>query len=384
MVELLKEFFSRIFYILNRRIKDDFMIFFSHLIAPFRKIRALIASLILKVLQKIRIFFQILTRKFVLKRKKALLTCLAVVAASYFWFACSTMTYAGYNPDYVAKYSTPTVPLAPSLCVRSAIVDVAIDLTDFNVNQNTWVSSMLLYKIGFFGMSWDRTSFFDNKASFQRGIQSAVQRMSSELVDSLGRVRGTSQIDPDMAKARGQLQYDTGTWYFSFSPVGFRQTTQSSYRTGIKYLRKFNDRLGTCDAVFDARSDNLATFVGSITSHIGSTSAALNDRSKTSNSGWFDTLSDNYFWEAMGQLYAYYGFLSAAHIDFKDVIAIKYLDTVWNKTEMQLRSTLDLDPFIISNGSEDGWFMPTHLTTLDSKILHARSNLVEIRDILRQ
>jgi hypothetical protein len=76
--------------------------------------------------------------------------------------------------------------------------------------------------------------------------------------------------------------------------------------------------------------------------------------------------------------------LSAAHADFEDIIATKALDAVWNRMEEQLRSALDLDPFIISNGREDGWVMPTHLTTLGFKILRVRSNLVEAREILKQ
>jgi hypothetical protein len=49
-----------------------------------------------------------------------------------------------------------------------------------------------------------------------------------------------------------------------------------------------------------------------------------------------------------------------------------------------MRTTLDLDPFIISNGREDGWMMPTHLTTLGFKILGVRTSLTEMRDILKQ
>lgn len=319
------------------------------------------------------------------------------VVFGYSWLVYNATTYAGYNPDYVATYKFETRKVSAGeevqasgggttakTCGRSAIVDVAADLTDFNVNQNSWVSSMLSYKSGFFGMAWDRTPFLDNKASFQRGIHAGVQRIANELVDSLGRVRGTSQIDPDLAKARGQLQYDTSSWYFGLAPLGFKQATPASYRVGIDLLRKFNVQLAQCGATFDARADNLSTFVDTVTSHIGSTSAALDERSKNNNLGWFDTQADNYFWEAMGQMYAYYGFLSAAHADFEDIIATKALDPIWNRMEGQFRATLDLDPFIISNGREDGWVMPTHLTTLGFKILRVRSNLVEIRDILKQ
>ena len=46
---------------------------------------------------------------------------------------------------------------------------------------------MLLYKLGLFGIAWDRTPFFDNKAAFQRGVNQAIRRTAIELVDTLGR-----------------------------------------------------------------------------------------------------------------------------------------------------------------------------------------------------
>ena len=322
---------------------------------------------------------------------------LLAVVAGYGWFIYNAEVYPGYNADYVEAFKLEKRGVSAGeevavtgggttakTCGRSAIVDVASSLTNFNVNQNSWISSMLLYKAGLFGLSWDRTPFLDNKASFQRGIQAAVQRVSNELVDSLGRVRGTSQIDPDLQKARGQLQYDVSSWYFGLSPFGFRQSSPSSYRIGIEGLNKFNDRLAKCEATFDARADNLAALIETITSQIGSTTAAIDERSKNNNLGWFDSQADNYFWEAMGQIYAYHGFVAAAHADFEDIIRTKALDAVWNRMEAELRQTVDLDPLIISNGKEDGWIMPTHLTTLGFKILRVRSNLVEVRDILKQ
>jgi hypothetical protein len=374
MLDPVIEFFSRTFYMIGRSIGRAV----AWLLWPFVKIATWYRS-----------------TGFLWKAIVGVI--ILALVANYAWFVYNATTYAGYDPDYISSYKLDTRKVSAGeevqasgggtsaqTCGRSAIVDVAANLTDFNVNRNAWISSMISYKSGLFGLSWDSTPFLDNKASFQRGVHSAVQRVSNELVDSLGRVRGTSQIDPDLAKARGQLQYDTGSWYFGLSPLGFKQATPSSYRVGIELLRKFNDRLATCGATFDARADNLSTFIETITSHIGSTSAALDERSKNNNLGWFDTQADNYFWEAMGQMYAYYGFLSAAHADFEDIIATKALDPIWNRMEGQLRATLDLDPFIISNGREDGWVMPTHLTTLGFKILRVRSNLVEIRDILKQ
>lgn len=131
--------------------------------------------------------------------------------------------------------------------------------------------SSILYKLGLFGIDWDSTPFFDNKASFQRGINQAVRRTATELADNLGRVRTTSQIDGNLQEARGQLQYDESIWYISRN--GMTATTPSVYRRAIANLRAFNSRLETCQTVFDARADNLKQYIDRIASDIGSTSA---------------------------------------------------------------------------------------------------------------
>lgn len=276
------------------------------------------------------------------------------------------------------------IPSTARKCSPSAIAEVAADLTDFNVNQNAWISSMLLYKVGFFGVDWDRTPFLDNKASFQRGINAAVRRTAIELVDNIGRLRGTSQIDGDLQKARGNLQFAEDAWYFGLSPFGPKTPTPSYYRSAIKDLRSFNTRLENCQATFDARADNLIQFVDRIASDLGSTSAILKDRAENYHAGWFDTRADDRFWFAYGQLYAYYGLLRASHSDFRNVLAEKHLDGVWDEMERQLRSALDMQPFIVSNGSPDAWFTPSHLTTMGFYILRVRSNLVDVKQVLER
>lgn len=306
-------------------------------------------------------------------------------------------TPAAGNNDTTTQPETPTqsstqaqpmqaaqIPSTARKCSPSAIAEVAADLTDFNVNQNAWISSMLLYKVGFFGIDWDRTPFLDNKASFQRGINSAVRRTAIELVDNIGRLRGTSQIDSDLQKARGNLQFGEDSWYFGLSPFGPKTPTPSYYRSAIKDLRSFNSRLENCQATFDARADNLIQFVDRIASDLGSTSAILKDRAENYHAGWFDTRADDRFWFAYGQLYAYYGLLRAAHSDFRGVLAEKHLDGVWDEMERQLRSALDMQPFIVSNGSPDAWFTPSHLTTMGFYILRVRSNLVDVKQVLER
>ena len=329
---------------------------------------------------------------------------LLVLFGLYAYFIWQTQVWTGFNPDYVNNYNlaqrkqdagvasggavatTPAVGEVaepePKTCVRSAIVDVTADLIDYNVDQNAWISSMLIYKLGLFGLDWDKTPWFDNKASFQRGINQAVRRTAVELVDSLGRVRGTSGINADLQRARGNIQFDEETWYFGSDSLLPKTPTPNYYRTAMVDLRNFNTSLESCEAIFDGRSDNLIEFLDRIANDIGSTSAIIRERSEFHNGGWFDTRADDRFWFAYGQLYGYYGILAAAGADFDAVIKARGIEPIWIESIKQLRSALNIQPAIISNGREDGWIMPTHLATMGFYILRVRSNLVEMRDVL--
>ncbi|MCY1668141.1 DUF2333 family protein [Rhizobium sp. SL86] len=336
-------------------------------------------------------------------RQRHLMIKLPVAAALLFlvglygYFIWQTQVWTGFDPNFTDRYqlSERTVaagqPLAPQTasasdpvrsCQSSAIVDTVADLTDQNVNQNAWISSMLLYRLGLFGMDWDRTPFLDNKASFQRGVNQAVRRTAVELVDTLGRVRGTSGINNDLQDARGNLQFDEYSWYFGLDPFGFKTPTPSYYRAAINSLRKFNVDLAACNALFDTRADNLVQFVDRIANDLGSTSAILRERSENHNAGWFDTRADDRFWFAYGQLYGYSAVLSAAGADFAQVIRERNLGSLWGETLSQFQAALRIQPAIISNGSESGLLMPTHLATMGFYILRTRSNLVEVRQVL--
>ncbi|RWM74917.1 MULTISPECIES: DUF2333 family protein [Mesorhizobium] len=333
--------------------------------------------------------------------KAVLGLALLMLIGLYGYFIWNTQVWSNFNPAFAEAYNftqpAGTAPAQPApsatgetagvegevkTCTNSAIVQVAADLIDFNVNENAWISSMILYKLGFFGMDWDRTPFLDNKASFQRGVNQAIRRTAVELVDTLGRVRGTSQIDQNLQDARGAITFDEETWYFGLRPFGPKTPTPSFYRTAASSLRAFNDRLMKCEVVFNARADNLLQFVDRIASDIGSTSDLIRDRSQNFNSGWFDTRADDRFWFAYGQLYGYYGILTAAHHDFQQILDNRGLTPLWNSVEGQLKAALAIQPLIISNGREDGWIMPTHLTTMGFYVLRVRSNLVEVRSVL--
>lgn len=352
-------------------------------------------------------------RGFMLKSIVGLALLALIAAYGYFFYA--TQFWNNFDPDYATNkvevagntlagdpvsapntaaaaggtttaQETTTAPAAPApgapaqSCKRSEIASIAADLIDFNVNKNAWIPSMLVSKIGFFGLPWRNTPYFDNKAAFQLGINQVMRRTTTELVDTLGRVRGTSQIDQNLQDARSALAFDETAWY-----VGWRGPTRPTpnvYREAIGKLRAFNDSLEKCQSQFDARADNLLLFLDRIAGDIGSTSDILRARLDASDAGWFDPRADDRFWFAYGQLYAYYGILAGAHSDFAAVIQERNLTNLWTQMSDQLRTALNMQPAMISNGNESSFIFPSHLATMGFYLLRVRSQIIEIHSVL--
>lgn len=288
-------------------------------------------------------------------------------------------------------------------CDRSQIVDMQIVLIDFLVNQNAWVAALPQYKLGFFGIRWEATPFLDNKESFQHGVLYAVRRTAVELSDVIGRARGTSEADRDLQNARGSLQYDSEVWWINpldpDRPFGPVTPSANVYRNAIGLYERYNDRLARCEAVLDARADNLRSFLERITNDLGSTADGLAKRSigsrydpvlnrfvsgEGNDRGWFDFRADNYFYEALGLMYAYHGILKAARIDFRDVIETRRLNDVWNRMERNVAEAAALAPLIVANGRRDGFLVPDHLAVMSENVLRARATMSEIADILER
>lgn len=314
----------------------------------------------------------------------------------YVFFIWNTLWTRGYDINYSDKLALADYKVSAGArvnvdgddttaktCGPSAIIDVSRHLIDFNVNQNSWMSGWLVYKLGLFGISWDATPWMDNKASFQRGVHRGVTSAVIEMRETLGRVRGSSERDEDLNDALSNLQIDEYNWYFGLNPFGFKQTSWGSYRQAYKELGEYNANLSSCDAFFDARADNLSNLLDRVAKDIGSTTAVIKERAEQYNWGWFDTRADNVFMQANGQLYAYLGLLRATRQDFREIVERRNLGSLWDTMDAQLASAVQLNPLIVSNGDEDGFVMPTHLTTMGFYILRVRTNLTEMRDVLK-
>jgi len=313
---------------------------------------------------------------------------LVFIVFSYAYLLYVTQIWSIGNENYASKYSIETLEkgagetLASGQCQPSAMVQVAADLISSNVDEGPWVPSNPFYKAGlFFIWDWRETPFFDNRAAFQLGKNQVLRRSAVEMVDRLGRVRGTSSVNRNLQEAREAANYREDAWFFTFSPPFLQPSTQARLRDSRKKLLDFNAELAACSADFDTRADNLLQFLDRVTADIGSTSDILQRRMREANVFGFDRRADDRFWFAYGQLYAYHGMLTAMRSDFRNVFDQRNLNNLWDRVDEQLKDVIRTQPFIVANGSASS-LIKSHLESIGFDLLRVRSNLVEIRGVL--
>lgn len=256
----------------------------------------------------------------------------------------------------------------------SVAVDMAAALISREVDDNSWTAND-----PFFMPGW----MLDNMPNYQQGMIYALSRFAVEMSDQLGRARGSSQVDPDLDRAAGLLRYPGDRWIFDFStslvPVA---SSDSQYRSASEALRRYNERLGAGNAVFERRADNLLGTINRIASDLGSSSAIISEHLE-SGGGWLiDPAADDIFYSIKGRMYGYYMIMRALKTDFAGIIEAAGLTNVWDEMLTSLESAVALDPVIIVSGEPDSQIMPSHLAAQGFYLLRARTQLREISNVL--
>jgi len=223
----------------------------------------------------------------------------------------------------------------------------------------------------------------DNMPNFQRGIMAALGRFSTELMDQVGRTRGSSQTDRDLEQARGFLNEQPNIWLWQPSVSLMPSTTSAQkYRAGRDKLIAYNKRLASGQAVFERRADNLQALLDRIANDHGSDSAVIDQHIIEQGGNPFDSRCDDIFYYNKGRLYANYLLMRELGRDFDAVIKEKGLTNAWNGTVDTFRTAAELDPWVVWNGYPDGFLIPNHLAAQGFYLLRARTQLREISSIL--
>jgi len=257
----------------------------------------------------------------------------------------------------------------------SVTVALAADLIEREAVTHRWLSNDPIFMPGY---------LLDNAPNFQQGIMTALFRFTSELRDEIARTRGSSSEDPNAKAAAGYLSYPPDVWIYNPEVSWWAPTAPSEkqYEQGMRALRAFNQELVDGAAKFETRSDNLQTLIDRFTSDIGSGSAAISRHIELHSTNLLDFQADNLFYANKGRLYTYYLLIRALQEDFADVITEKGLRNAWRLTLKSLEEAATLQPWVVTNGSPDSQFRPSHLAAQGFYLLRARTQLKEISNIL--
>jgi hypothetical protein len=257
---------------------------------------------------------------------------------------------------------------------ESRAVAVAADLVNREVNVHTWTPMLPFFTPG---------GILDNMPNYQRGIMAALGRFSTELMDQLGRTRGSSQTDRDLEQARGFLNEQPNVWIWQPSvSIWPSATSAQKYRAGREKLLSYNKRLAAGQAVFERRADNLQALLERIANDHGSDSGIIDQHIVEQAGDLFDTHCDDIFYFNKGRLYANYLLLRELGKDFDSIIREKGLTNAWNGTVETFRIAAQLDPWVVWNGYPDSFLIPNHLAAQGFYLLRARTQLREITAIL--
>lgn len=230
---------------------------------------------------------------------------------------------------------------------------------------------------------WRPAAALDNAPNFQLGTIYAVSRFVLEVGDYLGRIRGSSAIDPNLDKAVGLLKYDGRTWYWGQGNIIPRPKAESQYMDAVEHLDLYNRDVAAGKSTYDKRADNLIAFLDRVAQDLGSASAELDARAQAGG-GYLDFAADDIFYNAKGKLYGYYIILGALGEDFAAILKEKQATEVWANMLTSLRTGAGMDPLIVVNGDPDSMTMPSHLRALGFPLLRARIQMRELVDILQK
>ena len=243
--------------------------------------------------------------------------------------------------------------------------------------------------------------YLDNIPNWEYGVLIQSRDLVRALREVFSRSQSQSREDTDLSEAEPRLNFQNDSWMLP--------TTESKYRSSMRYTRDYLERLvdpDLADAQFYARADNLSVWLAMINTRLGSLSQRLTAsvgqrRLNTDLAGeevatqatsapsemkvqtpWYEI--DDVFYEARGAAWALIHFLSAAQVDFADVLRKKNAEVSLRQIIRELEATQDFvwSPVIL-NGTGFG-IVANHSLVMASYISRANTAIIDLRDLLAQ
>jgi hypothetical protein len=241
--------------------------------------------------------------------------------------------------------------------------------------------------------------WLDNMPNWEYGALIQVRDLARAMRESYSRSQSQSKEDPDLAEAEPLFNFKANSWMLPPS--------EREYRAGMRHLRNYALRLADSnarDAQFYARADNLAYWLATVETRLGSLSQRLTAsvgqrRINTDLAGeaqatqatpapddsmvrtpWLEI--DDVFYNARGSTWALIHFLRAAEVDFADVLEDKNARISLQQIIRELEATQQTvwSPMVL-NGSGFG-LVANHSLVMASYISRANAAIIDLRRLL--
>ena len=257
----------------------------------------------------------------------------------------------------------------------SRAVDMAAALIGREVVQHAWQPPDPFF--------WPN-QFLIHPAAFQRGMQGALARFSIELEDQIGRMRGSSPVDPDLGRARGLINFPPDVWYFDLSKSILPTVTSArNYRGARDALIAYNQRVAGKAAIFDVRTDSLGAALERISLDLGSQSALIDQHLRATGLWPIDFDADRLFYQIKGRLYAYHMLLRELGHDFDPVIRRTTSQNVWAQLMDTFNEAGEMRPLVVIDGPPRATLFASHLAIQGFYLKRAVLQLKEMSQVLR-
>lgn len=226
--------------------------------------------------------------------------------------------------------------------------------------------------------------WLDNMPRWEYGVLVQVRDMTRALRRDMARSQSQSTEDRDLAKAEPRLHFDNNSWAMPAS--------ESEYRDGIRSLDSYIERLQRGEADFYSRADNLSSWVGDVSTRLGSMSQRLSasvGRVPLTTGGklgettpWLEI--DDVFYEARGTSWALVQLLRAVEHDFADVLEKKNALVSLQQIIRELEATQQTlwSPMVL-NGDGFG-MLANHSLVMANYLSRANAGMIELRRLLEQ
>lgn len=226
--------------------------------------------------------------------------------------------------------------------------------------------------------------WLDNMPNWEFGVLVQIRDITRAMRRDMARSQSQSAEDPDLARAEPLFHFDNRSWIMP--------ATESEYRDGLTALNSYAERLRADDADFYARADNLGSWLGDVSTRLGSLSqrlsasvgqAPVTDGSRPrEQTPWLEI--DDVFYESRGSAWALMHLLRAVETDFADIIAKKNAQASLQQIIRELEATQESlwSPMVLNGGGFG--VLANHSLVMANYLSRANAALIDLRRLMEQ